>query len=85
LANGKTVFRDFRVSKGPGLGEPLGEASSANTAFGWSRWVPMTSRNSQAAQGGYPPPSEAWPYEALEKRLPRPIGEKKEKLGVGKF
>jgi len=59
--------------KESGLGGPFGKASSANTAFGLSRFVPMTGRGLWILEGWSPHPSEAWPCEALEKGLPRPL------------
>ena len=51
LVYGKTVFRDFRTSEQRGLGESLGEASSANTAFGLSRLLSMRNRNPLGVEG----------------------------------
>jgi hypothetical protein len=64
-----------------GLGESFGKASSANTAFGSSRFIPMADRNSCFIQGWLCHPSEAWPYEALEKDLPRPLVKKRKNWG----
>jgi hypothetical protein len=69
----------------PGLGEPFGKASSANTIFVSRRFVPITNRNPWVVEGWLHHPSEAWPYEALKRGLPRPFEKKRKKLGVGKF
>jgi len=79
------VFRNFRTSEQRGLGEPLGEASSANTAFGLSRWVPMTGRNPKAGKSWLPLTSEAWPYEALERGLPRPAAKQRKNWGWARY
>lgn len=55
-----------------GLGKSLGEASSAHTALGLSRWLPMTDRSSLGVEGWLPGPSGGGPYEALKRGLPRP-------------
>jgi len=54
-----------------GLGEPFGKASSANTALGLGRFVPMRERSPWILEGWLRHPSEAWPYEVLERGLPR--------------
>jgi len=84
LVYGKTVFRDFRTSEQPGLGESLGEASSANTAFGLSKLLPMTNRNHLGVEGWLPRPSGAWPYEALKRGLPRPSAKRRKNWGWAK-
>jgi len=65
----------------PGLGEPFGKASSANTAFVSSRFVRKTSRKPWWVEHWLRYPSEVWPYEALERGLPRPFAKRRKKLG----
>jgi len=69
----------------PGLGEPFGKASSANTAFVSSRPVRITSRKPCRVERWLRYPSDAWPYEALKGGLPRPFAKRRKKLGVVKF
>jgi len=64
-----------------GLGEPFGKASSANTAFGLSRFVPMTDRSPWVLEGWLRHPSEAWPYEALERGLHSPLAKRRKNWG----
>jgi hypothetical protein len=68
----------------PGLGEPFGKASSANTTFVSSRFVPITNRNPWVVEGWLRHSSEAWPYEDLKRGLPRPFAKGGKRLGVGK-
>ena len=72
----------FRVLKEFGLGEPFGKASLANTAFGLGRFISMRGRSSWTGEVWYRYPSEAWPDEALERGLPRPLA-KRGKTGGG--
>ena len=65
----------------PGLGEPFGKASSANTTFVLGRFVPMTDRNRWMGGGWLGYPSEAWPYEALKGGLPRPFAKRRKNWG----
>jgi len=67
-----------------GLGEPFGKASSANTALGLGRFVPMRERSPWILEGWLRHPSEAWPYEVLEKGLPKPLPKRMKNWGVGK-
>jgi len=41
----------------------------------------MTGRNLRAVEDWLPPPSEAWPDEALERGLPRPFAKRRENWG----
>jgi hypothetical protein len=70
----------FGMLEEPGLGEPFGKASSANTTFVSSRFVPITSRRPWVVERWLRHSSEAWPYEALKRGLPRPFAKRK-KLG----
>ncbi len=63
----------FRVLKKSGQGEPFGKASLANTVFRLGRFISMRDRSSWTGEGWYRYPSNAWPDEALEKGLPRPL------------
>jgi len=65
-----------------GLGEPFGKASLANTAFGLGRFISRRGRSSWTGEVWYRYPSEAWPDEALERGLPRPLA-KRGKTGGG--
>jgi hypothetical protein len=65
----------------PGLGEPFGKASSANTSFVSSRFVPITNRNPWVVEGWLRHSSEAWPYEALKRGLPRPFAKRRKNWG----
>jgi len=67
-----------------GLGEPFGKASSANTVFVSTRFVSITDKRPWREGRWLPHSSEAWPYEALERGLPRPFAKRRKKLGVGK-
>ena len=67
-----------------GLGEPFGKASSANTVFVSTRFVPMTDKRPWREGRWLGHSSEAWPYEAVERGLPRPFAKRRKKLGVGK-
>jgi hypothetical protein len=68
----------------PGLGEPFGKASSANSTFVSGRFGPITNRKPWRVERRLRHPSEAWPYEALKRGLPRPFAKRRKKLGVGK-
>ena len=68
-----------------GLGEPFGKASSANTVFVSTRFVPITNKRPWKEGRWLGHSSEAWPYEALERGLPRPFAKRRKKLGVGKL
>ena len=72
----------LRVLKESGLGEPFGKASLANTGFGLGRFISMRGRSSWTGEVWYRYPSEAWPDEALERGLPRPLA-KRGKTGGG--
>ena len=74
----------FRGLKESGLGEPFGKASLANTVFGLGRFISMRGRSSWTGEVWYRYPSEAWPDEALERGLPRPLA-KRGKTGEGKL
>ncbi len=63
----------FGMLEQPGLGESFGKASSGNTAFRSSRFDPMANRNPSIVQAWLRHSSEAWPYEALKRGLPRPF------------
>jgi hypothetical protein len=63
----------FRVLKKSGLGKPFGKASLANTFLGLGRFISMRNKSSWAGEGWYCNPSGAWPDEALERGLPRPL------------
>jgi hypothetical protein len=71
----------FRVLKKSGLGEPFGKASLANTAFELGRFISMRDRSSWTEEGWYRYSSEAWPDEALERGLPRPLVKRGKKWG----
>jgi hypothetical protein len=68
-----------------GLGEPFGKASLANTAFGLSRFVPIRDRSPWGLEGWLRHPSEAWPYEALERGLPSPLAKRRKNWGEDDF
>jgi len=63
--------------KSSGLGKPFGKASLANTALGISGFVPMRGRSSWILEGSLRYPSEAWPDEALERGLSRPMAKRR--------
>jgi len=63
--------------EGAVLGEPFGKASSANTAFVSSRLVRITSREPWRVEHWLGYPSDAWPYEALKRGLPRPFAKRR--------
>jgi len=67
--------------KSPGLGEPFGKASLANTAFGLGRFDSMRSRSCWILEGSLSYPSEAWPDEVLERDLSRPTAKKRKNWG----
>jgi len=67
--------------EGAGLGEPFGKASSANTAFVSNRLVRITSRDPWRVERWLRYPSEAWPYEALKRGLPRPFAKRRKNWG----
>jgi len=69
------------VLKKSGLGEPFGKASLANTVFGLGRFITMRERRSWTGEGWYRYPSEAWPDEAMERGLPRPLAKRGKKWG----
>ena len=75
------VLPQFFIFYSWGLGESLGKASLANTAFGLGRFIPMRDRSSWTLEGWYRYPSEAWPYEALERGLPRPFAKRRKNWG----
>jgi hypothetical protein len=52
---------------------PFGKASLANTFLGLGRFISMRNKSSWAGEGWYCNPSGAWPDEALERGLPRPL------------
>jgi len=68
----------------PGLGESFGKASSANTTFVSGRFVSITNRNPWIVEGWLRHPSEAWPYEALKRGLPRPFAKRRKNWGRAK-
>jgi len=70
------------VLKKPGLGEPFGKASLANTAFELGRFVPMRGRSSWILEGSLGYPSETWPDEALERGLSRPMAKRRKNWGA---
>ena len=67
-----------------GLGEPFGKASSANTISVSSRFVPITNGRSWRVERWLRHSSEAWPYEALERGLPRPFAKRRKNWGRAK-
>jgi hypothetical protein len=71
----------FRGLKKSGLDEPFGKASLANTTFGLGRFISIRDRSSWTGEGWYSYPSEAWPDEALERGLPRPLAKRGETGG----
>jgi hypothetical protein len=71
----------FRVLKKSGLGEPFGKASLAKTAFGLGRFISRGDRSSWTGECGYCYPSGAWPDEALERGLLRPLAKRGKYLG----
>jgi hypothetical protein len=62
------------------LGEPFGKASLANTAFGLGRLISMRDSSFWTGEDGYCYPSKAWPDEALERGLRRPLVKRVRKL-----
>jgi hypothetical protein len=75
----------LRVLKKSGLGELFVKASLANTAFGFGKFISMRDRSSWTEEGWYRYTSEAWPDEALERCLPRPLAKRGKKLEEGKI
>jgi hypothetical protein len=80
----KKVLRDLNTWEQPGLAEPLGEASSANTFLGSDGQVPMTSGNPQTVEG--------WLQIPPESGLMKPRrgvwlgqGERRQKTGGGQY
>jgi len=71
----------FRALKKFSLGEPFGKASLANTALGVGRFISMRGRSSWTGKDWYRYPSNAWPDEALERGLPRPLAMRRKKRG----
>jgi len=63
--------------KSSGLGEPFGKASLANTSFGLGRFDSMRPRSCWILESLLGYPSEAWPDEALERGLSRPMAKRR--------
>jgi hypothetical protein len=67
----------FRGLKKPGLGEPFGKASLANTAFRSGGFISMRNRSSCTVEGRHRYPSKVWPDEVLERGLPWPLAKRR--------
>jgi hypothetical protein len=73
-----TLFQELIES---GLGEPFGKASLANTDFRLGRFISMRDRSFYTGEGWCHYPSKAWPDEALERGLPRPLAKRGKNWG----